>query len=76
MVKEKWTLSQAQDFAKEYKLTLDITYKETKDTEENLILSQGREPGDPIYEGYTLKITVSKKPEEKPTDPLMPTDDE
>ena len=76
MVKEKWTLSQAQDFAKEYKLTLDITYKETKDTEENLILSQGREPGDPIYEGYTLKITVSKKPEENPTDPLMPTDDE
>ncbi len=76
MVKEKWTLSQAQDFAKEYKLTLDITYEETKDTEENLILSQGREPGDPIYEGYTLKITVSKKPEENPTDPLMPTDDE
>lgn len=76
MVKEKWTLSQAQDFAKEYKLTLDITYKETKDTEENLILSQGREPGDPIYEGYTLKITVSKKLEENPTDPLMPTDDE
>lgn len=76
MVKEKWTLSQVQDFAKEYKLTLDITYKETKDAEENLILSQGREPGDPIYEGYTLKITVSKKPEENPTDPLMPTDDE
>ena len=76
MKKEKWTLSQAQDFAKEYKLTLDITYKETKDAEENLILSQGREPGDPIYEGYTLKITVSKKPEENPTDPLMPTDDE
>lgn len=76
MVKEKWTLSQAQDFAKEYKLTLDITYKETKDTEENLILSQGREPGDPIYEGYTLKITVSKKLEENPTDPLIPTDDE
>ena len=76
MIKEKWTLSQAQDFAKEYKLTLDITYKETKDAEENLILSQGREPGDPIYEGYTLKITVSKKPEENPTDPLMPTDDE
>jgi hypothetical protein len=27
MVEEKWTLEQAQDFAKEYKLTLDITYK-------------------------------------------------
>ena len=76
MVKEKWTLSQVQDLAKEYKVTLDITYKETTEVDENIILSQSREPGDPIYEGYTLKITVSKKPEEKePTDPLMPSDD-
>lgn len=77
MVKENWTLSEAQDFAKDYNLTLDITYKETEDKEENLIISQGREPGDPIYEGYTLKITVTKKPEAKePTDPLMPTSGE
>lgn len=80
MVKEKWTLSQAQDFAKDYKLTLDISYKEDDSVEENLILSQSRDAGDPIYEGYTLKITVSKKKEVKdkdkePTDPLMPTDD-
>ena len=75
MVEEKWTLSQVQDLAKEYNLTLDISYKETEEVEENIILSQGRDPGDPIYEGYTLKITVSKKPEEKePTDPLLPTD--
>ena len=80
MVKEKWTLSQDQDFAKDYKLTLDISYKEDDSVEENLILSQSRDAGDPIYEGYTLKITVSKKKEVKdkdkePTDPLMPTDD-
>ena len=76
MVEEKWTLSQVQDLAKEYNLTLDISYKETEDVEENIILSQGRDPGDPIYEGYTLKITVSKKPEEKePTDTLLPTED-
>lgn len=80
MVKEKWTLSQAQDFAKDYKLTLDISYKEDDSVEENLILSQSRDAGDPIYEGYTLKITVSKKKEVKdkdkePTDPLMPNDD-
>jgi len=77
MVEEKWTLSQVQDFAKEYSITLDITYKEDASLEENLILSQGRAPGDPIYEGYTLKITVSKKPEEKPaepTDPLLPSE--
>lgn len=77
MVKEKWTLSQAKDLAKEYNITLDITYKETDEVEENTILSQSREPGDPIYEGYTLKITVSKKPEAKePTDPLLPSDEE
>lgn len=77
MIKDKWTLTDVQNFAKEYKLTLDITYKETKDFEENLVLSQGREPGDPIYEGYTLKITVAKKPEEKdPVDPLLPSEDD
>ena len=72
MVEEKWTLLQVQDFAKEYNLTLDITYEETEEVDENIILSQNREPGDPIYEGYTLKITVSKKPEEEPTDALLP----
>lgn len=77
MVKEKWTLSQVQDFVKEYNLTLDISYKETKEVEENIILSQSRVPGDPIYEGYTLKITVSKKPEEEdPTKPLLPSDED
>ncbi len=79
MVEEKWTLSQVKDFAKEYNLTLDITYKETTDVEENIILEQGREPGDPIYDGYTLRITVSKKPEEpkdkEPVDPLLPSED-
>ena len=82
MVKEKWTLSQAQDFAKEYNLTLGITYEEKDDVDENIILSQGRAVGDPIYEGYTLKITVSKKKDKKdedkidPTKPLMPSDNE
>lgn len=84
MVKEKWTLSQVEDFVKEYNLTLDKSYKETEEVEENIVLSQNREVGDPIYEGYTLKVTLSKKPEKKdeekdtntePTDPLLPTDD-
>ena len=75
MVKEGWTLSDVQDLAKEYNLTLDITYKETDTVDENTVLSQGRAPGDPIYEGYTLKVTISKKPEEEPTDVLLPSDD-
>lgn len=74
MVGEKWTLDQVNDFASEYKLTLDIKYKEDNNVEENIVLFQGREPGDPIYEGYTLKVTISKKKDE-PTDPLMPTVD-
>ena len=83
MVAEKWTLSQVEDFAKEYNLTLDKSYKETEEVEEDIVLSQNRAVGDPIYEGYTLKITLSKKPEKKedkdkdktPTDPLLPSDD-
>lgn len=73
MVGEKWTLDQVNDFVAEYNLTLDLKYKEDDSVEENIVLFQGREPGDPIYEGYTLKVTISKKKEE-PTDPLMPTD--
>ena len=83
MVKEKWTLSQVEDFVKEYNLTLDKSYKETDKVEEDIVLSQNRAVGDPIYEGYTLKITLSKKPEKKddkdkdknPTDPLLPSDE-
>ena len=83
MVKEKWTLSQVEDFVKEYNLTLDKSYKETDEVEEDIVLSQNRAVGDPIYEGYTLKITLSKKPEKKddkdkdktPTDPLLPSDE-
>ena len=79
MVAEKWTLSQVEDFVKEYNLTLDKSYKETDEVEEAIVLSQNRAVGDPIYEGYTLKITLSKKPEKKddktPTDPLLPSDE-
>lgn len=79
MIKEKWTLSQVEDFVKEYNLTLDKSYKETDEVEEDIVLSQNRAVGDPIYEGYTLKITLSKKPEKKddktPTDPLLPSDE-
>ena len=76
MVKEKWKLSDVQELAEEYHLTLDITYKETEEVEENTVLSQGRDPGDPIYEGYTLKITVAKKPEVKqPADIPLSDDD-
>lgn len=75
MVKEKWTLSQVEEFAKEYNITLDKIFEERDDIEENIILTQSRAPGDPIYKGYTLRVTISKKPEPKdPIDPLLPED--
>lgn len=60
-LKKKWTLSKVQDFAKENNLTLDITYKETTDVEENIVLSQGRDPGDPIYNGLYFKNNYIKE---------------
>lgn len=76
MVGEKWTIDQVTDFVNKYHLTIDKVYKETEEVEEGTILKQNREPGDPIYNGYTLKVTIAKKPEEKePVQDLAPTDE-
>ena len=76
MVAEKWTIDKLEEFADKYHLTIDKSYKETEDEEEGTILKQNREPGDPIYNGYTLKVTIAKKPEVKePVDELIPTDE-
>ena len=76
MVGEKWTIDQVTDFVNKYHLTIDKVYKETEEVEEGTILKQNREPGDPIYNGYTLKVTIAKKPEEKePVQDLVPTDE-
>ena len=75
MVAEKWTIDKVEEFADKYHLTIDKSYKETDEAEEGTILKQNREPGDPIYNGYTLKVTIAKKPEKKdPVDDLVPND--
>ncbi len=75
MVAEKWTIDKVEEFADKYHLTIDKSYKETEEVEEGTILKQNREPGDPIYNGYTLKVTVAKKPEPKePVEDLVPND--
>lgn len=75
MVAEKWTESDLNDFVNKYNITIDKTYKETDEVEEGIVIFQSRAPGDPIYEGYTLKVTISKKTkEEEATEPLLPTD--
>ena len=62
MVAEGWTLSEAQAFADEYGVTLDVTYKETGDFPADTVIKQGRPAGDRIVSGITLKITVAKDP--------------
>ena len=72
MVAEKWTLEDAQAFADEYGLTLDITEEESEE-EPGTIISQGRPAGDTIIKGITLKVTVAKeKSKEEPIDDLIP----
>jgi len=76
MVAEKWTIDKLEEFADKYHLTIDKSYEETEEEEEGTILKQYRDPGDPIYNGYTLKVIIAKKPEEKePVNELIPTDD-
>lgn len=75
MVAEKWTLEDAQAFADEYGLTLDITEKESEE-EPGTIIAQGRPAGDTIIKGITLKVTVAKeKSKEDPIDDLVPGND-
>lgn len=60
MVGEKWSLSDAQAFADEYKITLDISYKETDTEDPGVVIYQSRSANTKIVTGVTLKIEVSK----------------
>jgi len=74
MVTEGWTLSEAEAFAQEYGITLDIEYYETNDVEPGIITYQSRGVGDRIVKGITLRIKVSKEKSE-PIDNILPGDD-
>ena len=74
MVVEGWTLSEAEAFAQEYKITLDIEYVETSEHEPGKIIYQSRGIGDRIVQGITLRIKVSKEVSE-PVEDLLPSDD-
>lgn len=77
MVAEKWSLEDAQAFADEYGITLDITEKESKE-KPGTIIEQSRPAGDTIIKGITLKVTVAiSKSEDSPLGDLVPgTDDD
>lgn len=61
MVSEKWSLSDAEAFAEEYKITLNIEYEETDEYEPGIVIYQNRPAGDTIISGVSLRIKVSKK---------------
>ena len=75
MVTEGWTLSEAEAFAQEYGVTLDVEYVETDEYEPNIVIYQSRGVGDRIIKGITLRIKVSKEKSE-PIEDLLPSDDE
>ena len=74
MVGEGWTLSDAEAFAKEYGITLDVTEIESDTEEEGKIIYQSRGTSDPIIKGVSLKIKVAKKKTD-PIDNILPGDD-
>ena len=71
MVGEGWTLSDAEAFAKEYGITLDVTEVESDTEEEGKIIYQSRGTSDPIIKGVSLKIKVAKKKTD-PIDNILP----
>ncbi len=61
MVTDAWTLQRATEFCEKYALTLKVTYKETDEVDENIVLAQSPKAGEEIYENDIFKIVVSKK---------------
>lgn len=74
MVGEGWNLSDAEAFAKEYGITLDVTEVESDTEEEGKIIYQSRGTSDPIIKGVSLKIKVAKKKTD-PIDNILPGGD-
>ncbi len=77
MVKEGWTLSDAQAFAKEYGIELNFEEVETDEYEAGKVIYQSRSAGDTIIKGITLRIKIAKvKVKDDPIEDLLPKDDE
>jgi beta-lactam-binding protein with PASTA domain len=60
MVKDKWTLADAQAFADQYEINLQVNYQQTGEVAEGIVLSQSRAANSKIVKGVTLTIEVSK----------------
>lgn len=63
MVTDSWSLDRATEYCEKYGLTIKVTYKETSDVEEGIVLAQSPKAGEEVFENDTFKVVVSKKPE-------------
>lgn len=61
MVNEGWTLKEAQTFADQYEITLEIVYRETNEYNKDIVIYQSRAAESKIVKGTTLKIEVSRE---------------
>lgn len=61
MVTDGWSLDRATEFCEKHGIVLKVTYKETDEVEENIILAQSPKKDEEIYENDTFKVVVSKK---------------
>ena len=63
IVDEGWTVEDVEAFCDKYGINLKIDYETTDQYTDGMIISQSRNPGDPIVQGVTLKIVVAVSPE-------------
>lgn len=61
-VKEKWTASEVEAFAKKYGLRISLEYIETSNYADGSIVMQSRKAGTEIMTNATLLISVAKEP--------------
>ena len=61
MVTDGWSLQRATEFCEKYGLTIKVTYKETSDQEEGVVLAQSPKAGEEVFENDTFKVVISKK---------------
>jgi len=63
-----YSLSEIQDFAEKYKLTLNIKYIETSDYPAGTIISQSRQANSRIAAGATFTVTIAQEESEEMDD--------
>lgn len=74
-VKEKWTVSEVEAFAKKYGLRISLEYIETSNYADGSIVMQSRKAGTEIMTNATLLISVAKDPNlgsDNPGGPVEP----